>query len=1407
MREKQRYEQITETTPEADIAGLIETVKESGHVDLRSLSPDQLAQVARWYRSDFESLSNNDRVEFLEQLMSVKEFDDKESLEFANRIDFGSRAEIGIFIYRVLDGLKFTQTFQACWSAIDYGKRSEMVLSIIREHPDLLLMIVPFVKLNRWSQNGKYTQFGEVAATDSLQRDKFSTYDKNSELIEGLLRYMESHPDENSAAVEDNLSNINPILLIPYLDRIRALNILSQQQIKRIAVAPERFLPVGIFLTTKDIEEKRTLMKELGAYYPNEDERANLNYYHPTDVTPLKLGMKLARINNRTLLRGAQTLLSTFRECRQNELGQDKLDYLFKLVEDNGIPIFAQINNLGLSKKEIATLFSRCVEEGSSPFGLLTDLSDLKKFVEFNRQQESGSGIDLEQLLVRYLIQDLQENSGYGFVGRITNLNSEGFFLAFNADDRQKIQEAVTKLAPDIWLNNISYVLKHQVMAFDELVRTCSTDSQSFIKNYNKLLYHLHQLRREGKPLETSVESLADKAKLLFSANPSLFLGKESVKIVENIYSRAEQQQFIAEQLTGNVNSNFFSALLSSKYIGQHADTCKKLLVENGHLFAAVTEYSYQWKEAKELIETKDLIDLVIRHAEYIDFSSLFDDFYLVAELGKKPARAAALVDRLTKLSNFSALAQLNREINLYGKEDQRLQKELQSFQQLEHSPKRQEKKRQLNQELTELIDNGYEANNRNLELLAKRIIEILDRACELNRFLVFDENILRTKGLDTAKYITRDLSGYIAIYPEILFKMDNRPDKGESPTLCENILGGKEYYLLMRENARLLAFRKSKYGGFVFDNDDVQPEILEQIKEMNPLIDSFGQSQKEIDHYSAILSQVKQTPFVGLYQKELEKIINNKKEEGESVIIAGSFNPDEGFERMVRTIFLLNSHSAIREHAVWLMSLPENQRTELVGLLEFSLLNNLGFLGQILRSEDFAEIKKDLQEGVEGFLLYVFGLEELSGLSFEGLSVDLSRALMTYYYGSCKKNYRQELVFKEFITHVLRGTYDFWRNWGSSTEPKDKLLQLNKLQEEKLIPKSLSLEQYQEWLNGEKNDFEETLSYRISDMKAGIRDIIGDAVADGHITEESIDLSNIEEKYDVLIEPLNIFTTRQKELRELSKTVGLTEEQQAEYKELARQIADYRREHNDEMTYILALKYLNSLKNLTAHELESQVLTLGNKNQLPLKKALSLIERHFGEEFPDFIGDINRIRQLLAGGFEQMYGGKKVSKEKLYLTDKIDLEVYAFIGERPVASCQSYDSRSGMNAGLMSYLSDPNIKIIQMYNESGDIVARSVMRLVEDDNNKPQLFIERVYSVNPHPKINEAIVNFAKLKAKRMGVDLYVDVVPVDFNQELVTADLHNNNSRSTYVYSDAGGGKLPNGRFTIRSARLIGD
>ena len=82
-------------------------------------------------------------------------------------------------------------------------------------------------------------------------------------------------------------------------------------------------------------------------------------------------------------------------------------------------------------------------------------------------------------------------------------------------------------------------------------------------------------------------------------------------------------------------------------------------------------------------------------------------------------------------------------------------------------------------------------------------------------------------------------------------------------------------------------------------------------------------------------------------------------------------------------------------------------------------------------------------------------------------------------------------------------------------------------------------------------------------------------------------------------------------------------------------------------------------------------------------------------------MSDIKRIRELIVESNRQIFQGGRVSRSQLTITDRIDLETHVFVGERPVESCQHYDG-SSLNNGLLSYISDPAIKIGQIWDENG---------------------------------------------------------------------------------------------------------
>ena len=141
--------------------------------------------------------------------------------------------------------------------------------------------------------------------------------------------------------------------------------------------------------------------------------------------------------------------------------------------------------------------------------------------------------------------------------------------------------------------------------------------------------------------------------------------------------------------------------------------------------------------------------------------------------------------------------------------------------------------------------------------------------------------------------------------------------------------------------------------------------------------------------------------------------------------------------------------------------------------------------------------------------------------------------------------------------------------------------------------------------------------------------------------------------------------------------------------------------------------------------------------------------------------------------------------------------------------SCQSYQGKmSDYNKSMFSYVTDTNVRFVQIYNEQGKIISRSALRLLEDQDGNPQLFLERVYSINAHTKIDEAIVQFAKAKASKMGIGVFSREVhgeTVSDNGDLLVKSLHSKASRSPFVYTDAGGGTSPNGIYQIRVSNQL--
>ena len=99
------------------------------------------------------------------------------------------------------------------------------------------------------------------------------------------------------------------------------------------------------------------------------------------------------------------------------------------------------------------------------------------------------------------------------------------------------------------------------------------------------------------------------------------------------------------------------------------------------------------------------------------------------------------------------------------------------------------------------------------------------------------------------------------------------------------------------------------------------------------------------------------------------------------------------------------------------------------------------------------------------------------------------------------------------------------------------------------------------------------------------------------------------------------------------------------------------------------------------------------------------------------------------------------------------------FISGLEVKTCQSPDSKCVENMGLMSYVMDGRNAMIVKKNKKGNILSRSLIRMVIDENDHPALFLERAYPENS----DLLFIDAAREIAAKMKLPLYHRVDPED--------------------------------------------
>ena len=150
----------------------------------------------------------------------------------------------------------------------------------------------------------------------------------------------------------------------------------------------------------------------------------------------------------------------------------------------------------------------------------------------------------------------------------------------------------------------------------------------------------------------------------------------------------------------------------------------------------------------------------------------------------------------------------------------------------------------------------------------------------------------------------------------------------------------------------------------------------------------------------------------------------------------------------------------------------------------------------------------------------------------------------------------------------------------------------------------------------------------------------------------------------------------------------------------------------------------------------------------------------------------------------------KPIDTPQIYtVTDDASANDIFLLGEIN-ASCQGIvNGNPYLNVGLLGYLLDGKHRFLLVKNSEGKILARCVMRLLVDDQGKPVLYQEDLYTVDNNPNYAIYLRQLAINKAKKLDIPLLTGRNNNDIQQQnkIFSSSIHTLNQPIFAEYVDA--------------------
>lgn len=385
----------------------------------------------------------------------------------------------------------------------------------------------------------------------------------------------------------------------------------------------------------------------------------------------------------------------------------------------------------------------------------------------------------------------------------------------------------------------------------------------------------------------------------------------------------------------------------------------------------------------------------------------------------------------------------------------------------------------------------------------------------------------------------------------------------------------------------------------------------------------------------------------------------------------------------------------------------------------------------------------------------------------------------------------------QDIFQYILDGNFAEWKYGADGPE------QLDAFKKTGLLPDGLSLDQYRTWRQDGSTSFFETLSTSTeSAAKAvaeylsnnydhlGIADLVDDLYErhEGELPEGiKAELSYLGQEVATLNKQIQI-------QRQLDPTSTDIEDMLAKRAELESQRGETLRLRN-----IMRLTLVTPDEIANGHFLEGKD---GKQKGASIKKT---VEELIASASPEDKFVFENVQSMI-DDFHQSTG----ERQNLVARDSSDPKVWVEIGKNPVSSCQSYDG-GGHNEALLGY-TDPNTKIITLENERGNLIGRSVFRLLSMDDGSPALHLERMYSSSTSDAVRQSIMERAMQISEATGIQLFISresqteggdmeeaFIGKGFIGSEIDIQLHSFGSRAPYVYVDSVAGAQKEGMYSM--------